>query len=100
VGKHTMAGVHVVGKHTMAGVHVVGKHTMVGVHGGTKLLVSWQLGSERERGRGWGPNIPFKDMPPITVFRHLVVPAPPIAPWAGDQVFNTWTFGGHSRSKL
>jgi hypothetical protein len=53
------------------------------MHGGAKLLTSWGLG--RKEKKGWGPNILFKDMPPMTYlpsigptssrFHHL-----PVAP--------------------
>jgi hypothetical protein len=35
------------------------------VHGGISLLISQWLGSERERGRGWGPTTPFDSMLPM-----------------------------------
>jgi hypothetical protein len=37
------------------------------VHGGISLLISQWLGSERERGRGWGHNVPFKGVLPVTL---------------------------------
>lgn len=55
---------------------------------------------------GWHPGLPMPGSgsttePHPSPRMHLFKsPPPPIAPWVGDQASNTWTIGGHLRSKL
>jgi hypothetical protein len=62
----------------------------------TKELVHIKMvRKQRETGRGWDLNLPFKDIPPMTYLSlaykgfHLFS----TQPQAGDQAFNTWTLG-------
>jgi hypothetical protein len=74
-------------------------------HGGSMCLPRGGEGRKREVGRGWGPNIPFKGMPPMTYIPltgpHLLkVPPPSNSATGWGQAFNRWAFRGHSGSKL
>jgi hypothetical protein len=57
-----------------------------------------------EKGGGGGPVNPFEGVPSMTLSftgpHVLKVPLPLYSTKARDQIFNTWAFGEHYRSKL
>lgn len=69
---------------------------VVGTDGRTNCLSQDQEAKQRERGRPQDLIIPFESKPPRT---GGLPTSQRFSQLCGDQVFNIWIFGGHSRPK-